>query len=58
MDKKRIENLIMELHTSLGDNEVMHVRYDEILKEIAKAHEPELLAIIDKIVDGRQFWYA
>jgi len=41
-----------------GDNEQVHWIYDEIIYEIAKQYEPELVEKVDKISEGIIFWYA
>jgi len=55
-----IEELIVELKDSVEhkDNEKAHVVYDQVLREIAKEHEPAILKDITKIVEGTQFWWA
>jgi len=56
---KKIEELIVELkNCNRGDNEVVHIIYDEILKEIAKEYEPKIVKKIDRITKDITFWHA
>lgn len=57
--EKEIEIAFEKLQkTSMGDNEIVHLDYDNLLLAIARKYEPELLAKADALVIGITFWYA
>lgn len=59
MDKKYIK-LVKEIEEAVkaGDNELVHSLCDELLKNIVRVYEPDLLAEIEKITEDVDFWYA
>ncbi len=67
MEKRNEMDILLEILKKLAttpvykgrvDNEMVHIRYDQILEKIAEKHEPELLAKIKEITKDVDFWWA
>ena len=56
--KEAFNAAIEALELSRGDTEKLHAIYDETIRLLARLHEPELVAELEKIVDRTSFWYS
>ena len=52
------EKLLETLKKHFGDNEIVHGDYDDYIRAIAYASQPDLVEEADKLVQGIDFWYA
>ncbi len=54
----KIEELILKIKSKWGDWEVVHFYYDEILKIVARKHEPKLMRRLNRLLKDATLWYA